>query len=101
MSKHTIKAISYLRVSTAKQGKSGLGLEAQREAVARYLASIGATLIEEFEEVETGKGADALDKRPRLKAAIALAKKRKAILVIAKLDRLARNVHFVSGLMET
>lgn len=96
----TTKAVSYLRVSTERQGKSGLGLEAQREAVTRYLASIGATLVEEFEEVETGKGSDALDKRPKLKAAIALAKKRKAILVIAKLDRLARNVHFISGLME-
>lgn len=101
MTKHTtLKAVSYLRVSTERQGKSGLGLEAQREAVARYLESIGATLVQEFEEVETGKGSDALDKRPKLKAAIALAKKQKAILVIAKLDRLARNVHFISGLME-
>lgn len=95
------KAVSYLRVSTERQGKSGLGLEAQREAVARYLTSIGADLVQEFEEVETGKGSDALDKRPKLKAAIALAKKQKAVLVIAKLDRLARNVHFISGLMET
>lgn len=102
MTKRTpMKAVSYLRVSTKMQGRSGLGLEAQREAVARYLDSAGATLLEEFEEVETGKGSDALDKRPKLKAAIALAKKRKAVLVIAKLDRLARNVHFISGLMET
>ena len=101
MSKSTsTNAVSYLRVSSKMQGRSGLGLEGQREAVARYLASIGGTLIEEFEEVETGKGSDALSKRPKLKAAIALAKKRKAILVIAKLDRLARNVHFISGLME-
>lgn len=97
----TTRAVSYLRVSTERQGKSGLGLEAQREAVARYLSSNDATLVDEFEEVETGKGSDALDKRPQLKAAIALAKKRKAVLVIAKLDRLARNVHFISGLMET
>jgi DNA invertase Pin-like site-specific DNA recombinase len=95
------KVVSYLRVSTAMQGKSGLGLEAQREAVARYLAANGSTLVREFEEVETGKGSDAMDKRPQLKAAIALAKKHKAVLVIAKLDRLARNVHFISGLMET
>lgn len=102
MVKHTQEnVVSYLRVSTKMQGKSGLGLEAQREAVARYLAGSGGTLLEEFEEVETGKGSDALDKRPKLKAAIALAKKRKAVLVIAKLDRLARNVHFISGLMET
>jgi DNA invertase Pin-like site-specific DNA recombinase len=102
MVKHTPEnVVSYLRVSTVMQGKSGLGLEAQREAVARYLAGSGGTLLEEFEEVETGKGSDALDKRPKLKAAIALAKKRKAVLVIAKLDRLARNVHFISGLMET
>src|SRR4051812_32055907 len=95
-----IKAVSYLRVSTQRQGKSGLGLEAQREAVGRYLAGIGATLLAEFEEVETGKGSNALDKRPKLRDAIVLAKKQKAILVIAKLDRLARNVHFISGLME-
>lgn len=93
-------AVSYLRVSTAMQGKSGLGLEAQREAVARYLANTGGVLLKEFEEVETGKGSDALDKRPQLRAAIALAKKKGVVLVIAKLDRLARNVHFITGLME-
>jgi DNA invertase Pin-like site-specific DNA recombinase len=95
------KVVSYLRVSTAMQGRSGLGLEAQREAVTRYLSANQSTLLKEFEEVETGKGSDAMDKRPQLKAAIALAKKEKAVLVIAKLDRLARNVHFISGLMET
>ncbi|WP_430422354.1 recombinase family protein [Methylibium petroleiphilum] len=95
------RVVSYLRVSTKKQGRSGLGLEAQREAVSRYMASSGATLMQEFEEVETGKGSNALDKRPKLREAIALAKKRRAVLVIARLDRLARNVHFVSGLMET
>lgn len=95
------RVVSYLRVSTARQGKSGLGLDAQREAVAGYVAQRGASLVAEFEEVETGKGSNALEKRPQLRAAIALAKKRRAVLVIAKLDRLARNVHFVSGLMET
>lgn len=95
------RVVSYLRVSTKQQGRSGLGIEAQREAVARYMATTGATLLEEFEEHESGKGFDALERRPQLRAAVALAKKRKAVLVIAKLDRLARNVHFISGLMET
>lgn len=95
------RVVSYLRVSTARQGRSGLGIEAQREAVARYVASTGATLVEEFEEHESGKGSNALEKRPKLAEAIKLAKKRRAVLLIARLDRLARNVHFVSGLMET
>lgn len=94
------KAVSYVRVSTEKQGRSGLGLDAQREAVARYLATHKVTLLQEFEEVETGKGSNALEKRPQLRAAIALAKKQGAMLVVSKLDRLARNVHFISGLME-
>lgn len=95
------RVVSYLRVSTERQGRSGLGLEAQRQAVARYTKDMGAELVAEFEEVETGKGSNALDRRPQLRAAVALAKKKRAVLVIAKLDRLARNVHFVSGLMET
>lgn len=95
------KAVAYLRVSTDKQGRSGLGLEAQREAVARYVAANGVDLIGEHIEVETGKGANALSKRPELVAALATAKREKAGLIIAKLDRLARNVHFISGLMET
>lgn len=95
------KAVAYLRVSTDKQGLSGLGLEAQREAVARYVAANGVELVGEYIEVETGKGANALAKRPKLVAALADAKKAKAGLIIAKLDRLARNVHFISGLMET
>lgn len=96
-----MKAIAYLRVSTGRQGKSGLGLEAQREAVARYAAAHGCEVTAEYLEVETGKGANALAKRPQLLAALAEAKRSKARLVIAKLDRLARNVHFISGLMET
>lgn len=95
------KAVAYLRVSTDKQGKSGLGLDAQREAVARYVAANGVELIGEHIEVETGKGANALSKRPELVAALAIARREKAGLIIAKLDRLARNVHFISGLMET
>lgn len=95
------KFIAYYRVSTQKQGASGLGLDAQREAVSRFLNGGDWELVAEFQEVETGKGADALDKRPQLKAALAACRKEGATLIIAKLDRLARNVHFVSGLMES
>lgn len=93
--------VAYYRVSTQQQGRSGLGLEAQRKVVADYLNGGRWTLVAEFTEIETGKGANALDKRPQLRAALALCKKSKATLVIAKLDRLARNVHFVSGLIES
>ncbi len=92
--------IAYYRVSTQQQGRSGLGLAAQRKAVTDYLNGGRWDLIGEFTEIETGKGANALDKRPQLRAAIAMCKKRKATLVVAKLDRLARNVHFISGLSE-
>jgi DNA invertase Pin-like site-specific DNA recombinase len=95
------EAVAYLRVSTERQGRSGLGMEAQRAAVAAYAAEAGLTLVAEYVEVETGKGTNALSKRPQLLAALADAKQRKARLVLAKLDRLARNVHFISGLMET
>src|SRR5215813_5019738 len=91
--------IGYIRVSTDKQGKSGLGLEAQRDAIAKFAASESLEVVGEFIEVETGKGADALDKRPRLAAALRKAKKLKAPIVVAKLDRLSRDVHFISGLM--
>jgi DNA invertase Pin-like site-specific DNA recombinase len=90
-----IKFVSYLRVSTDKQGASGLGLEAQREAVARFLN--GGALVAEYVETESGKKSD----RPNLRAALDHAKVIGATLVIAKLDRLARNLHFVSGLMES
>lgn len=93
--------VAYYRVSTQQQGRSGLGLEAQRAGVEAYLNGGKWTLLDEFTEVETGKGANALDRRPQLRAALELARKRKATLVIAKLDRLARNVHFVSGLIES
>lgn len=95
------KFVAYYRVSTARQGQSGLGLEAQQEAVTRYLNGGSWDLIEAFTETETGKGANALAMRPQLRAALDYARKHKATLVIAKLDRLARNVHFVSGLLET
>lgn len=93
--------VAYYRVSTARQGQSGLGLEAQKEAVENYLNGGNWNLLEEFTEVETGKGSNALEKRPVLKQAIAYAKQHKAKLIIAKLDRLARNVFFVSALMES
>lgn len=92
------KIISYIRVSTQKQGQSGLGLEAQQKAVQHYLVEKGAELVAEFVEVESGKKTD--KERPELAAALAACKKQKAVLVVAKLDRLARNVHFISGLME-
>jgi DNA invertase Pin-like site-specific DNA recombinase len=94
------KYIAYYRVSTQKQGASGLGLEAQQEAVARYLGGSASELVGEFVETETGKGADALAKRPQLRAALDACRKSGAKLLIAKLDRLARNVHFITGLME-
>ncbi|PPD44902.1 MAG: resolvase [Methylobacter sp.] len=95
------KFIAYHRVSTQKQGLSGLGLEAQKQTVLTYLNGGNWELVQEFVEVETGKGADALDRRPQLRAAIDACKKQKATLIIAKLDRLARNVHFISGLIES
>ena len=97
----TGKFISYVRVSTSQQRESGLGIEAQQEAVKRFLNGGDWELVSEFVEVETGKGADALARRPKLKAALEACRKQGATLVIAKLDRLARNVHFVSGLMES
>ena len=82
--------IAYCRVSTAAQGRSGLGLEAQREALSRFVAAEGFEIVGEFKEVETGKGADALDRRPQLAAALAEARRRKCPIVVAKLDRLSR-----------
>jgi DNA invertase Pin-like site-specific DNA recombinase len=92
-------AIGYVRVSTTSQGRSGLGLEAQRAAIAQFAKSEGLELSEVFEEVETGSGADALDRRPKLAAALQAARKAKAPVLVAKLDRLSRDVHFISGLM--
>ena len=94
-------AIAYVRVSTARQGKSGLGLEAQTAVLARFAEAEGFAFAETFSEVETGKGADALDRRPQLAAALAAAKRcgKGTPIVVAKLDRLSRDVHFISGLM--
>jgi DNA invertase Pin-like site-specific DNA recombinase len=91
------KLIGYVRVSTRQQGASGLGQDGQTVAINAYAASTGGTIISVYEEVESGTRSD----RPQLAKAIAHAKRIKAKLVIAKLDRLARNVHFVSGLMES
>lgn len=93
------KIISYIRVSTQKQGASGLGLEAQQKAVQEFISSTGNELVAEFVEIESGKKTD--QNRPQLAAALEACKKHKAVLVVAKLDRLARNVHFISGLMES
>ncbi|MCB1209519.1 MAG: recombinase family protein [Verrucomicrobiales bacterium] len=90
------KFVAYYRVSTTQQGKSGLGLDAQKEAVKGYLNGGDWELLGEFTEVESGKRKN----RPQLNAALAIAKKQKATLIIAKLDRLARNLHFISGLLE-
>src|SRR5689334_41141 len=92
-------AVSYLRVSTRSQGRNGLGIEAQRALIARFAEAEGYTLADEFVEVETGGGPDALDRRPQLAAALARARKEKCPVLVAKLDRLSRDVHFISGLM--
>jgi len=93
------KAIAYLRVSTQQQHRSGLGIEAQRTAVGRFAEVEGITIIREFVEAETGKGADALDRRPQLAAALAAARSAKCAVLVSKIDRLSRDVAFVSGLM--
>lgn len=89
--------VAYYRVSTAQQGSSGLGLDAQREAVAQHVASAGGAIVETFEEVESGKRND----RPQIAAALRACRLQRATLIIAKLDRLARNVAFISSLMES
>ena len=94
-----MKVVAYCRVSTAKQGRSGLGLEAQREAIARFAEVEQLEIAGEFVEVETGKGSDALDRRPQLAAAMAQASLLGCPVIVAKLDRLSRDVAFISGLM--
>lgn len=91
--------VAYLRVSTDRQGRSGLGLEAQRAALISFAEAQGFTLVAEYVEVETGKGSDALDRRPELAAALAAARRLKCAVVVAKLDRLSRDVAFIAGLM--
>jgi DNA invertase Pin-like site-specific DNA recombinase len=91
--------VTYIRVSTSGQGRSGLGIEAQRHALTQFASAENFEVIREFVEVETGKGSDALDRRPQLKAALAAARKLRCHVAVAKLDRLSRDVHFISGLM--
>ena len=91
--------ISYIKVSTAQQGRSGLGLEAQREAILQFAKAEGLELLGEYVEVQSGKGSNALEKRPELSAAVKAAKRNGCAIVVAKLDRLSRDVHFISGLM--
>jgi DNA invertase Pin-like site-specific DNA recombinase len=93
------KYVSYLRVSTARQGESGLGLEAQRTSVVNYVKSltVGAEIVKEFVEIETGKRAD----RPILAEAINFCKECGAVLLVAKLCRLSRNLHFITTLQNS
>jgi DNA invertase Pin-like site-specific DNA recombinase len=93
------RAIAYLRVSTQRQQRSGLGIEAQRATIARFAEAEGLSIVAEYVEAESGKGADALDLRPQLAAALAAARKAKCSVVVSKLDRLSRDVAFVSALM--
>jgi DNA invertase Pin-like site-specific DNA recombinase len=91
--------VGYVRVSTGRQGRSGLGLDAQRDALTRFAEAEAFDLVKVFVEVETGKGSDAIERRPQLAAALSEARRRRCWVVVAKLDRLSRDVHFVSGLM--
>src|SRR4030088_871963 len=93
------RAIAYLRVSTQRQGRSGLGIEAQRATIQQFAGAESLTIAAEFVEFESGKGADALDRRPQLAAALAAAKASKCSVVVAKLNRLSREVAFVAGMM--
>lgn len=91
------KFVGYLRVSTARQGRSGLGLAAQRECIAAHLQSVGGKLAAEFTEIESGKR----NNRPQLARALAACRIHGAVLIVAKLDRLARNNAFVANLLES
>jgi DNA invertase Pin-like site-specific DNA recombinase len=96
-----MKAVAYMRVSSQEQGKSGLGLDAQEAQIKAYASREGLEIAAWFREVETAKVvSDTLAKRPQLAAALDLARKEGATIVVAKLDRLSRDVHFVSGLMK-
>jgi DNA invertase Pin-like site-specific DNA recombinase len=92
-------AVAYYRVSTKQLRRSGLGIEAQRATVARFAEAEQIRLICEYVEAESGKGADALDRRPQLAAALAAARSAKCPVIVSKLDRLSRDVAFISGLM--
>ena len=91
-------AISYIRVSTERQGRSGLGLEAQQAALTRFADAEGFQIVQTFTEMQSGK--DDIEKRPQLHAALEAARKADAPVLVAKLDRLSRDVHCISGLMK-
>jgi DNA invertase Pin-like site-specific DNA recombinase len=91
--------VAYIRVSTQQQGRSGLGLEAQQAVIHRFAEAEGYDVVQTFTEIETAKGADALERRPQLKAALKRASVYKCPIVVAKLDRLSRDVAFISDLM--
>src|SRR3954451_25217900 len=93
------RAVAYYRVSTRQQQRSGLGIEAQRATVTRFAEAEDIRIIAEYVEAETGKGADALDRRPQLAAALGAAKAAKCCVLVSKLDRLSLDVAFVAGLM--
>jgi DNA invertase Pin-like site-specific DNA recombinase len=93
------RAVAYYRVSTKQQHRSGLRIEAQRAAVTCFAEAEGFMIIAEYVEAETGKGADALDRRPQLAAALAMAKTARCSVLVSELDRLSRDVAFVAGLM--
>src|SRR5437588_3538158 len=93
------RAVAYYRASARQQQRSGLGIEAQRAAVERFTEAENIRIVAEFVEAETGKGADALDRRPQLATALAAAKAAKCCVLVSKLDRLSRDVAFVAGLM--
>src|SRR5271165_2880479 len=86
--------VAYIRVSTSQQGRSGLGIEAQRETLSRFAHDEGFEIVAAFVEVETGKGSDALDRRPQLAASLAKARALRCPIAVAKLDRLSRDVAF-------
>jgi DNA invertase Pin-like site-specific DNA recombinase len=93
-------AVAYTRVSTAEQGRSGLGLEAQRAAIEAFAAREGITVSGWFSECQSGKRvSDTLSERPQLRAALEASQAAGGLVLVSKLDRLSRDVHFISGLM--
>jgi DNA invertase Pin-like site-specific DNA recombinase len=93
------RAVAYYRVSTRQQQRSGLGIEAQRATVQRFAEAENLHIVADFVEAESGKGADALDRRPQLAAALAAARASRCPVIVSKLDRLSRDVAFIAGLM--
>ncbi|MCJ2093833.1 recombinase family protein [Methylobacterium sp. J-072] len=94
-----LAVVAYTRVSTDRQGRSGLGLSIQTDTIERFAAAEGYEIVQSFTEIETSKGADALDRRPQLAAALARARKLKCPVLVSRLDRLSRDVAFIAGLM--